>query len=247
MAEIRRVLVPGGRLGLTVWGHIKASSGAWALAPFKMAAAEEGREPGGDGSAWPAGVGEQLLAEQGFVDIERIEVPFVWEFADPDVYARALASTGPAYEAIQMWVRKPSPAKQPRSRAPQIREGRPLRASINVVGFVGVKPNERGDMTMGTIGFLDRPVVTPEAQAIFDEDIAEDGYVMNVSRLWAYNPDLVTGLFDLMRQAISEQALSFRHRGSWWPLARRLSATPTAPLPGVRSWPECPIPTWLQE
>jgi uncharacterized peroxidase-related enzyme len=68
-------------------------------------------------------------------------------------------------------------------------------------------------MTMGTIGFLDLPVVTPEAQAIFDEDIAEDGYVMNVSRLWAYNPGLVTGLFDLMRHAISEQGLTFRHRG----------------------------------
>ena len=32
---------------------------------------------------------------------ERVEVPFVWEFADPEAYARALASTGPAYEAIQ--------------------------------------------------------------------------------------------------------------------------------------------------
>lgn len=66
---------------------------------------------------------------------------------------------------------------------------------------------------MGKIGFLDLPLVTPEAQAIFDEDIAEDGYVMNVSRLWAYHPALVTGLFDLMRQAISEQRLSFRLRG----------------------------------
>ena len=66
---------------------------------------------------------------------------------------------------------------------------------------------------MGTIGFLDLPVVTPEAQAIFDEDVAEEGYVMNVSRLWAYNAGLVTGLFDLMRQAVSEHALSFRHRG----------------------------------
>jgi uncharacterized peroxidase-related enzyme len=66
---------------------------------------------------------------------------------------------------------------------------------------------------MGTIGFLDLPLVTPEAQAIFDEDIAEDGYVMNVSRLWAYNPGLVTGLFDLMRHAISEHQLSFRQRG----------------------------------
>jgi uncharacterized peroxidase-related enzyme len=65
---------------------------------------------------------------------------------------------------------------------------------------------------MGTIGFLDLPLVTPEAQAIFDEDIAEDGYVMNVSRLWAYNPGLVTGLFDLMRNSISEHEVSFRHR-----------------------------------
>jgi hypothetical protein len=66
---------------------------------------------------------------------------------------------------------------------------------------------------MGTIGFLDLPLVTPEAQAIFDEDVAEDGYVMNVSRLWAYNPSLITGLFDLMRGATAEHQLSFRHRG----------------------------------
>jgi alkylhydroperoxidase family enzyme len=66
---------------------------------------------------------------------------------------------------------------------------------------------------MGTIGFLDLPVVTPEAQRIFDEDIAEEGYVTNVSRLWAYNPGLVTGLFDLMRNAVSEQALSIHDQG----------------------------------
>jgi alkylhydroperoxidase family enzyme len=65
---------------------------------------------------------------------------------------------------------------------------------------------------METIGFLGLPSVSPEAQAIFDEDIAEDGYVMNVSKLWAYDPGLVTGLFDLMRAAITDQQLSFRHR-----------------------------------
>jgi uncharacterized peroxidase-related enzyme len=63
------------------------------------------------------------------------------------------------------------------------------------------------------IGFLDVPAVTPEAQAIFDDDLAEDGYVMNVSRLWAYDPVGVTHLFDLMRHTISEHELSFRHRG----------------------------------
>ena len=66
---------------------------------------------------------------------------------------------------------------------------------------------------MGIIGFLEMPLVTSEAQALFDEDIAEDGYVMNVSKLWAYNAPLVTGLFDLMRQAIAGHDLSFRQRG----------------------------------
>src|ERR1700727_1723960 len=41
VAEIYRVLRPGGRLGITVWGHIKISPGAWALAPFRLAATEK--------------------------------------------------------------------------------------------------------------------------------------------------------------------------------------------------------------
>jgi alkylhydroperoxidase family enzyme len=63
------------------------------------------------------------------------------------------------------------------------------------------------------IGFLKMPLTTSEAQALFDEDMAEDGYVMNVSKLWAYNAPLVTGLFDLMREASAGQDLSFRQRG----------------------------------
>jgi alkylhydroperoxidase family enzyme len=66
---------------------------------------------------------------------------------------------------------------------------------------------------MSTIGFLELPSPSPEAQALFDEDIAEDGYVMNVTKLWSHNAELVTGLFDLMRQAVADQDLSFRQRG----------------------------------
>jgi hypothetical protein len=36
-----------------------------------------------------------------FADVRRMDVPFALEFADPDIYARTLASTGPAYETIQ--------------------------------------------------------------------------------------------------------------------------------------------------
>jgi len=63
-----------------------------------------------------------------------------------------------------------------------------------------------------TIGFLRIPEVTAEAQQSFDEDIAELGYVMNVSRLWSYQPATATGLFDLVRQAIAVDRLSVRQR-----------------------------------
>lgn len=62
------------------------------------------------------------------------------------------------------------------------------------------------------IGFLAVPETTPQAQRIFDEDIADVGYVMNVSRLWAYQPATVTGLFNLVRQANSVEGLTLRQR-----------------------------------
>jgi hypothetical protein len=46
----------------------------------------------------------------------------------------------------------------------------------------------------GMIGFLREPEQSGAAEVLFDEDRAEFGYVMNVSRLWAYQPELVTGL-----------------------------------------------------
>ncbi len=63
-----------------------------------------------------------------------------------------------------------------------------------------------------TVGFLGIPEVTAKAQQSFDEDIAELGYVMNVSRLWSYQPATATGLFDLVRQAIADDRLSVRQR-----------------------------------
>ena len=51
-----------------------------------------------------------------------------------------------------------------------------------------------------------------DATQLFDDDIAELGFVMNVSRLWAYQPRTLTRLFDLMGGA-SGAELSFRQRG----------------------------------
>jgi alkylhydroperoxidase family enzyme len=58
--------------------------------------------------------------------------------------------------------------------------------------------------------FLTAPEPTPQAQRLFDDDIAELGYPMNSSRLWAYQPATLAGLFDLMRGA---QKLDLRQRG----------------------------------
>ena len=64
-----------------------------------------------------------------------------------------------------------------------------------------------------TGSFLQEPPVSPRVQALYDEDLADDGYVWNVSRLWAHQPDTLNRLFDLMSQAFAPSGLDFRQRG----------------------------------
>jgi len=89
------------------------------------------------------GVGECLLARCGFAGIERVDVPFVWEFADPQTFARALASTGPASEAIQN-VGEAAFIEAATDQARKlVRDGLPLRAPIAAVGYLARKPRPR--------------------------------------------------------------------------------------------------------
>ena len=73
-------------------------------------------------------------------------------------------------------------------------------------------PAQATDQENGWIGFLRVPETSPEAQRSFDDDVAELGYVMNTSRLWAYQPATLAGLFNLLRQANSTDNLSLRQR-----------------------------------
>jgi alkylhydroperoxidase family enzyme len=217
--EARRVLKPGGRLGITVWGHIKASPGAWALTPFLLASQPKVENQAAMVSLGRPGVGEALLLEKGFEEITRNDISCVWEFSDPTTYARALASTGPAYEAIQSVGEEEFLRAAEECARQQLREGLPLRASIAIVGYTAKKPSSsRAHQSAQRdarrrVGFLETPDVSDAAQRLFDEDLEEHGFVMNSSRLWAYAPDVCESLFDLLGTVTRLGSLSLRQRG----------------------------------
>jgi uncharacterized peroxidase-related enzyme len=221
MSEVHRVLAPGGRVGLTVWGHIKASPGAWALAPFILAAAPKVENQAAMVTLGRPGAGERLLEDAGFTDVERIDIPFVFEFADPEVYARALASTGPAFEAMEEVGEATFLQTAVELARERVRDGLPIRAPVAVVGYIAGKPSRRApaDGPAATLpaqetstGFLAAPGHTPEAQRLFDNDRTGVGYVTNVSRLWAYMPSTLDGLSELMDEATGAGSLTLMQR-----------------------------------
>ncbi len=220
VAEAFRVLAPGGRLGLTVWGHIKVSPGAWALAPFTLATEPKVQNQAAMVALGRPGAGEALLSEMGFADIERIEVPFVFEFADPETYARGLASTGPAFEAIQAVGEQSFLDTAVELARQRVRDGLPLRAPVAVVGYLAAKPLEARARTSGgsaaaalpTRDFLSAASETIDARRLFDDDLESVGYVTNVSRLWAHNPRALAGLSEMLAETTRAGALTFRQQ-----------------------------------
>jgi SAM-dependent methyltransferase len=139
IGELERVLRPGGRLGLTVWGHIKVSPGAWALAPWRLAAQPKVDNQAAMVALGRPGVGEELLTQQGFVDVRRVSLVAAWEYPDPELFARTIASMGPAFEAIQNVGEAAFIDAATREAEDRVREGLPLRAEVNVVGYLARK------------------------------------------------------------------------------------------------------------
>ena len=70
---------------------------------------------------------------------ERFEIPFVLEYADPDTYARALAATGPSYEAMESMGEDAFLERARQLAAERVRDGLPLRGTIQEFGYVGTK------------------------------------------------------------------------------------------------------------
>jgi alkylhydroperoxidase family enzyme len=61
-------------------------------------------------------------------------------------------------------------------------------------------------------GFLNVPLASEGARRLFDDNVERVGFVMNLSSLWAHQPDLYVGLSALLDQAAGAAALTLRQR-----------------------------------
>jgi alkylhydroperoxidase family enzyme len=62
------------------------------------------------------------------------------------------------------------------------------------------------------MSLLELPEPSAAALASFDDDLAQLGFVMNGTRLWAYEPLLQEKLFGMLGEVVREHGLNFRQR-----------------------------------
>jgi uncharacterized peroxidase-related enzyme len=60
--------------------------------------------------------------------------------------------------------------------------------------------------------FLSEPPVNEATSALYGRDLAEDGYVGNLTRLWAWRPDIFDAFFNLRTLLTENAVLSLRER-----------------------------------
>lgn len=102
LAEARRVVRPGGLVGFSFWGSPRRLG----LLPY-FATLLEFSPPGHveasltQGYTGRPGVAEQMLADAGLEFVGRGTAQVVNEWPDLDLAARALASAGPSWPAVQ--------------------------------------------------------------------------------------------------------------------------------------------------
>jgi alkylhydroperoxidase family enzyme len=61
--------------------------------------------------------------------------------------------------------------------------------------------------------FLAEPDPTDEVRTMYDDDVAGDGYVMNLTRVWAHDPPTHDALAGLLGSCADLAGLSFRDKG----------------------------------
>jgi SAM-dependent methyltransferase len=101
LKEAHRVLVPGGRLGLTFWGRPqRLGLMPYFLKMIELSPSDHGAASMEQGDTGRQGVIETMLEATGFQLEERGTATVVNEWPDVGIAARALAAAGPSVPAI---------------------------------------------------------------------------------------------------------------------------------------------------
>jgi SAM-dependent methyltransferase len=140
LREARRVVRPGGKVGLSFWGHQKQMPAYPLFAALGQTTQKEREHTGALVSMGLPGVAEQLMVEAGLEPGTRTSLRLHWEFPDVELAARTLASIGPAYLAIQHLGEEVFMASVRKAAAGLWVEGAGVRAEVEVQFLVGEVP-----------------------------------------------------------------------------------------------------------
>ena len=102
LREAARVLVPGGRLGLTFWGRLdRVGLMPYFLKAIELSPPSHGEATIRQGDTGRPGMIEEMLVSAGFAPRRRGTVTVINEWPDAGLAVRALAAAGPSVPAIQ--------------------------------------------------------------------------------------------------------------------------------------------------
>jgi SAM-dependent methyltransferase len=141
LCEARRVVRAGGKVGLSFWGNQRRMEAYPLFAVLGQTSQTERDNTGAMVNIGRPGIAEQLMTEVGLVPGTRTSLRLHWEFPDVELAARALASAGPAYLAIQHVGEEAFMASARQAAAGLYVEEVGVRAEVELQFLVGVVPD----------------------------------------------------------------------------------------------------------